>query len=313
MLRSPMRRLADAFCDAREARAAGSADRPAEGATAGLSDLEQALSALLERGRAGHPELSLDPLAFAAHLGACGAAVGGNEAAVYAEDLYLACAALRGDEAAVAKLRRLHRPVLAGYLRHLATSPAFIDEVEQRLWDAALVGNGAAGAKLATYSGQGALAGWIGIAAQRIALMMVRHEQAEDRAIERVAADADLLAADPELAFIKEKLRTAFRRAISLALDTLDDRERMIYRMHLVEGLTVESIGRVYGVSHSTVSRWIGKARDAVLAEARRLLRDEMQLSPEEFDSVAGLVASQLDLSVSRILRGPPREKVQST
>jgi RNA polymerase sigma-70 factor (ECF subfamily) len=295
--------LGAAFCTARAARASGSPRGSDEGAGNDAPELERTLEALVSRGRAAHPDLSLDAVAFAAHLGACGASVGSDGVAVHAEDLYLACAALRGDGAAVAELRRAHRPVLAGYLRHLNPSRAFVDEVEQRLWDGLLVGSGGAPPKLALYSGQGALAGWVGIAGQRIALTMQRHEQAEDRAIGRVAADADLLAQDPELDFIKGELRTPFRKAISMALDALDDRERMIYRMHIVDGLTVESIGRVYGVSHTTVSRWLAKARDTIIAEARRLLREEMHLSPEEFDSVAELVASQLDLSVSRLLR----------
>jgi len=35
------------------------------------------------------------------------------------------------------------------------------------------------------------------------------------------------------------------------------------------------------------------------------VLREDMRLTPEEFDSVAGLVVSRLDLSVSRILLRP--------
>ena len=36
---------------------------------------------------------------------------------------------LLGDEVAVRTLRARHRPVLAGYLRHVDVSPAFFDEV----------------------------------------------------------------------------------------------------------------------------------------------------------------------------------------
>jgi RNA polymerase sigma-70 factor (ECF subfamily) len=135
--------------------------------------------------------------------------------------------------------------------------------------------------------------------------MMRRREAIEGRAVDSAAAEVDALAADPELAFMKEKLRGRFRQALSDALGCLEDRERMIYRMHLVDGLGVEAIGKVYGVSHSTVSRWLAKAREEVIAETQRVLRDEMRLSPAEFDSVAGLVVSQLDLSVSRLLRHP--------
>ena len=264
-------------------------------------ELEQALERLGERGRVAHPELSVELAIFAAHLARCGAAP--TSATVHAEDLYLACAALLGDEVAVEKIHRVHRPIVVGYLRHIDSSAAFVDEVEQRLWDGALVGSEKAAAKLASYSGHGALAGWVGIAAQRIALMIRRHEAAEERAVDGVAAEAELLVDDPELAFIKGKLRGDFRRAISQSLGTLGDRDRLIYRLHLVDGLTVETIGRMYAVSHSTVSRWLARVRESVIAEAQRLLRDEMGLTPAEFDSVAGLVVSQLDLSVSRILK----------
>jgi hypothetical protein len=56
-----------------------------------------------------------------------------------------------------------------------------------------------------------------------------------------------------------------------------------------------------------SLSGWLALAREAVIAEARRVLRDDMHLSPEEFDSVAGLVVSRLDLSVSRILHAQAR------
>src|SRR6185503_15846473 len=189
--------------------------------------------------------------ALAAHVTACGAATGVEATAVHAEDLYLACAGLLGHERAVQKLRRVHRPVVIAYLRNIDRAPAFVDEVEQRLWDAALVGSAATPPKLATYTGHGALAGWVGIVAQRIALSMRRHENAGERAVAGAAAQAALFVQDPELAFIKGRMRTDFQRALSQALGTLEDRERMIYRLHLIDGLTVETIARMYSVSHS--------------------------------------------------------------
>jgi RNA polymerase sigma-70 factor (ECF subfamily) len=319
----PMGPLTAAFLGVRRRRDAGAggerdgdrktAPAPVSGSHAAFS-LEGALAALVERGAAAHPDLSLDGAQFAAHLGRCGASVEtAASQSIHAEDLFLVAAALAGDGAAVARLRQLHRPVLAGYLRHIDVSTAFIDEVEQRLWDMALVGKAGAepnGAepKLVSYSGQGALAGWVGIAAQRIALMIHRHEAAEERAVDgataEAEAEAEVMGRHPELAFIKGRLREKFRPAITQALSALEDRERMIFRLHLVDGLTVEVIAKMYSVSHSTVSRWLAKARDEVIRETQRLLRDEMRLSPAEFESVAALVVSQLDLSVSRILRG---------
>jgi RNA polymerase sigma-70 factor (ECF subfamily) len=142
----------------------------------------------------------------------------------------------------------------------------------------------------------------LGVASQRIALTRRRSEAAEKRALDSVALEARRPVADPELAFVEEHLREPFQRAIIDALKTLDDRQRMIYSLHAVDGLTIERIGAMYGVNHSTVSRWMASARAAVIAEAQRLLRDEMQLRADEFDSLARLLAGQLDLSVSLVL-----------
>ena len=267
---------------------------------------ERTLAALCARGHSAHPQLSVEDVVFAAHLGRCGAPVDAGADGIHAEDLFLCCAGLLGDEAAVRALRADHRQVLVGYLRHVDTSPAFIDEVEQRLWDSALVGSVDAPPKLASYSGKGPLAGWLGVAAQRIALMIKRHEGAGERAADAAGTEARLVAADPELAFIKGHLRGTFQRAISQALLVLGDRERMVYRMHIIDGLTVERIAKTYGVSHSTVSRWMAAARASIVAEAQRLLRDEMQASPDDYESMSRLLVSQLDLSVSRLLRKLP-------
>jgi RNA polymerase sigma-70 factor (ECF subfamily) len=283
---------------ARAARAGGQARSPAE-----LDVLEATLSAICARGRVAHPDISISDEVFAAHLARCGAPVTAGVEAVFAEDLYAACACLHGDASVVAHLRATHRVVLAGYLRRIDGSKPFVDEVEQRLWDSVLVGTLEAPPKLATYSGQGPLAGWLGIAAQRIALMMRRHEGAEERAADGAAVEARLASSDPELAFIKGHMREGFQQAISKALGTLDDRERMIYRLHLIDGLTVDRIAKMYSVSQSTVSRWLAGARASVVAEAQRILREDMHISAGDFESVAGLMVSQLDLSVSRLLR----------
>jgi RNA polymerase sigma-70 factor (ECF subfamily) len=294
--------LVDAFVAARDAGRSGRDGQLAED-DAG----EQALSALYARGRVAYPELPVDDVAFAAHLGRCGAVVApaADAAHLHAEDLYLCCAALLGNENAVRALGNNHHAVVAIYLRAADTPPALSDEVEQRLWDSVLIGSTDTPPKLASYSGRGSLASWIGVVAQRIALSLLRHEAAEKRALEGAAAEVRLAAADPELAFVKASLRDAFERALTDALLVLDDRQRMVYRLHIVDGLPVERIADMYGVVRSTVTRWLAAARAAVIEEAKRLLKDEMRVPAEDFDSLARLLASQLDLSISHILARP--------
>ncbi len=267
--------------------------------------LEETLAAICARGRAAHPDTTVTDAAFVVHLARCGAPVATGAASVHAEDLFGAFACISGDAPTLARVRAAKRIVLAGYLRHVDGSVPFIDEVEQRLWDSILVGTLTSPPRLRTYSGTGPLAGWLGIAAQRIGLAIKREESAEERVGHRAAVEAggaDGGLADPEVAFLKHDLRDQFQRAISDAISSLDDREKMIYRLHLVDGVTIDRIAKTYGVSQSTVSRWLAAARETVLREARRILRDELHVTADAFESICGLMASGLDLSVSRIL-----------
>jgi RNA polymerase sigma-70 factor (ECF subfamily) len=287
-----MGRLLEAFQAARglSSDEAGSVDELSEGT----------LTDLYGRGRAAHPDLNLEDAVFSGHLGRCRAdlaAAGG----LHVEDLYLACACLQGDARAISQARVTLQPSLRRYLAQVAEAAASFDEIEQRLWDSLLVGASSV-PKLASYSGVGPLASWIGVTAQRIALMMFRHERAETRARDEAAAQETLLPSDPELAIIKERFRDDFQRAVESALGVLDDRDKALYRLHLVDGLTLERIGKAYGVSTSTIFRWLESARARVLDEARRRLREALDISSGEFESIARLLMSQLDVSLSRVL-----------
>jgi RNA polymerase sigma-70 factor len=259
--------------------------------------LGSTLSDLWGEGRACHPSLALSDERFAAHLGRCGVSL---EAPTFAADLYLAAAALEGVPGAVELLRQTHHSHVVQHAR-LGQSDAFVEEVEQRLWDSLLVGADGA-SRLATYSGAGPLRSWVGISAQRIALMMLRHENVETRARTELAANELLVGDDPELAAIKDRYRDHFQRAIEGAISGLEPRAKLVYRMYLVEGLSLERIGKAYRVHQSTVSRWLSSARDSVISEAKRTLRAELNLSPSEFDSLVRLLVSQLDLNLSQIL-----------
>ncbi len=269
--------LIDAFMGARDRQDAVTA--------ASNHEVEATLAELVARGNAAHLELRLDAALFSAYLGRCGAPVETLPAAeIHAEDLFLAAAALYGDRVAAAKLRRLYRSAIVAALGALDESAAFVDEVEDRLWDAALVGFAGAPPELASYAGRSTLAEWVAVASRRI---------------------AQIDSADHELAPSQRKLPGRFQGALTQALVGLEDRERMIYRLHVANGMTVEMIAKVYRVSNATISRWLANARDNVIRETQRLLHEEVTLSPAEFESMAARVVSQLDLGVSRTLREP--------
>lgn len=155
--------------------------------------------------------------------------------------------------------------------------------------------------RIAGYSGRGQLSSWVGVAAQRTGLSLLRGERKHAH-VDDALADALPVGSDPELDYLRTRYRADFRKAFQEAIASLTQRERMILRLHLVSGLSHEKIGAFYQVNQSTASRWIAKAREAIAREAERLLRERLNLNTSEFCSLAQLVGSQLDLSLSRWL-----------
>jgi len=264
-----------------------------------------ALARLFARGRRAHPGLPLDQASFALHVERCGADSLDAAAETHAGDLFLAAAALTAHPGAVAELTGRCWPVALRYLRRVAAAPGELDDISQELWKSLLVGADAGGPKLANYSGRGPLAAFVGITAQRIAIVRFRRNDAAARAV-RAAAEVEALTLDPELAIFKERFREDFQEAVERVLRGLDDRTRMLLSMHVVDRVTIARIAQAYGVRQSTVSRWLEKARQLVARETHRELARRLRLSQSDFDGIRRLVLSQLDMSISGLLRPRP-------
>jgi RNA polymerase sigma-70 factor (ECF subfamily) len=258
---------------------------------------------LLCLGRAAHPTLPLNDQAFFEHLAGCHPLDADEPGDERAGDLYLACAALSGHAAAVATLQRLLWPVIVNALRAFEISADTLDETGQELWDALLVGRADAPPKLRLYAGRGALAAFVAITAQRLVLLRLRKQEVHHRAAQLAALELQAVTSDFELGFLKAQYRDRFQDAVRAALDGLDDRSRLIFRLYLIDGLSIDRIAKAYQVSQSTVSRWLAKARATIFDDTRRLLREGLAMPDEELDSLWNLVASQVDLSLSALLR----------
>ena len=266
--------------------------------------LEQALAAAVARGRAAFPDLPVPEEAFARHLarvvnGADPAALEG----LVMEDLYLACACVEQIENAATAFRARHGAAIRAAVVRLVKG-VDLAELEQRVLDAMLVGSVTTAAKIGSYAGRAPLDRWLGIAAQRTALMWLREGRAEARARDGAAAEPDSGGhIHPELSYLKERYRGDFEQALKEALARAPERERALLRLHVVNGVSVEKIGKMYGVSQATASRWLAAARELLLDDIKGSLGTRLGASPEELASLADLVASRLDLSLSMLLR----------
>jgi RNA polymerase sigma-70 factor (ECF subfamily) len=270
-------------------------------------ELASDLLAACARGHATFPQLPLEDATFAAHLGRV---VAVSESGLdpldtlAVEDLYLACACLAGLPRAAATFEARHGATIRGAIgRIVAESDA--DEAQQQLVQSLMVGSEVSPAKIGTYAGKAPLDRWVGVSAQRAALMWLRENRAEARARDAAANEAALITIPhPEIAYMKERYRGEFEAALGEALKRLPDRDRVLLRLHLVNSVSVEKIGKMYSVSQPTASRWLAAARERLLDDIKQALGARLGTSSGELASLAGMVASRLDLSLSALLKG---------
>jgi RNA polymerase sigma-70 factor (ECF subfamily) len=267
---------------------------------------EQSFETTCERGRRANPGLLVKDSTFVAHLARVvassgrGAVTSVSELAI--EDLFLACACMVQAPGAVIELGRRHGDTIRAAIARLVPGPDGA-EIEQQVLAGLMVGSAGSPPKIGTYAGKAPLDRWLQVTAQRAALTWLRARRADVRARKHVAAQPQSEATHPETAYLRERYRADFEAALQGALERLSQRDRALLRLHLVGGLTVESVGKMFGVPQTTTSRWLAKARRALLNDVKSTLHTRLGALSSEIDSLAGLLASDLDISLSRLLK----------
>jgi RNA polymerase sigma-70 factor (ECF subfamily) len=261
--------------------------------------------ALFQRGRAAYPALALAPAAFEAHLAAC--RIPGPDPVVdladlFAEDLYLAAACAERIAGAAEAFQARCGTAIRAAVGALSRSPPFCDEIEQQVYEDLLLGRADAGPRIRGYSGHGPLVRWATVVAQRAALMMLRSEASQARARDAAALERVERSLHGEAIFLKGRYGPVVNEALTRALAELPARDRLVLHLYVVGGAGVTRIGKMYGVSPSTVSRWLARTRAEILQKTQGLLGARLSLGTAEIDSLMALVASQLDISVSDLL-----------
>jgi RNA polymerase sigma-70 factor (ECF subfamily) len=259
----------------------------------------------LRTAREAWPALEVPPEAFAAYLAprlppsALGpglAALG----ALYAADLYLACACARRDPRALVAFEARYFRDVDRALGRAGLAPAAADDVKGELRERLLFPKEGGPSLLAGYSGRSALGTWLYSVAAREALKVSRQRRGEAGDGARLD-DVAVPDGDPELTYLRATFATEFRSALAAALDALTARQRNLLRQHLVDGLTIDQLGKIYHKHRATVARQIADVREQVALDVRRQLVERLRLSEAELESALRLVRSRLDLSIRRV------------
>jgi RNA polymerase sigma-70 factor (ECF subfamily) len=238
------------------------------------------LRAFIAAARASWPGIGVSDEAFIAWLERV-VAEGQSLAERSGADLFLVCGCLLGDAGALHALEQRVLPRLVGTVAQVDASEAFIDEVLQELRTRLLVGPTP---RLANFTGQGSLVGWLKTTSARLAIDAKRAERPrsdDDTELTARAVTHDLVGET-----FKKTHAPTLNRALEEALTGLEARDRQLLRLHFVERQSVDRIGDLYGVHRATAARWVVAQLEAHGVPA------------EDVGSFVRALESQVDLSL---------------
>jgi RNA polymerase sigma-70 factor (ECF subfamily) len=205
-------------------------------------------------------------------------------ASLHMKDLVLACACADGSENAwnefVAQYRSYLRAAAAAVLRRPITDPATTDLADSLFADLYGMSGGKAGGRslFRYFHGRSSLKTWLRAVLAQRHIDSIRAEKkfdslddstenGETRRVPELSVAA--IPSDPH----RETYLQKFREALTLALASLDARDRDRLRLYYAEGRTLAEIGRTLGEHESSVSRNLERVRRELRGTVEGLLR----------------------------------------
>ena len=234
-----------------------------------------------------------------------------------ATDVYLAIACADGDQAAIRRFEEtvLREVDLAG--TKLRATPDQAAEVKANLRRVLFVDEPKRPAATREFSGRGSLRAYVRVMATRDLIRAINKGRREAPIGDQDIVDRLAPHHDPELSILRAQYHGVVDDAMRAAVAGLDERTRALLRYQLVDGWTVDQVGKLYGVHRATAARWIATARETVGDTIQAELAKRLSIDKNEVASIIRLVQSRVDVSLDRLLgvahsdtiaAEPPRE-----
>lgn len=274
--------------------------------------LNRLLTQAWENAHARWPAVNLTPELFMKHLAERlpGTGTAGALEPLLAQlslaELYLACACLHDVPLAVETFEQHYLKKLRKLLGHRKQSAATLDEVCQLARVRILVPTPESPPKIAEYSGQGSLLGWVRVVAVRISIKLSASQKPVTEDTDTVLSALPEPGTAPDMDFIKQHHHEDLRQAMREAFASLSGEDRYLLRLYFVDQLSMYDLVPLLRVSQPTISRRLKSAREKVYAETRRHLQARLGLSQNDFQSFMKLLDSQFDVRISQLLGDAP-------
>jgi len=253
-------------------------------------------------GKARWPRFALSYDEFAAHVGGLRERAGrphDEDLAQNAADLFLAAACVARIGPALTTLNKEYLSRTPAMIAAIDRSDSFAAEVAQVLRERLLC---PPLDRLRHYAGTGTLGGWLRVAARRAALDLKRREGVSLKRIGNLPTAVSGAAHGPEWELLQRRYRGPLETALRAALAELPPRDRMVLRLCLVGGESIDNIGRIYGVHRATAARWVVSARRTVVDATIARLGQDLKLSPRDCRSLARELRSHIDVTLDGLL-----------
>ena len=214
------------------------------------------------------------------------------------DDLYLAAACARGEDAAWEEVIARHGAFIRDFARRFLREPAAGDVADQVVADLWQRG------KMARYQGRSTLRTWIGSIVAHAALNAMKTgrrtvplEPGEGR--ERASPAAADSVLGPERSLLQDLVKEA--------MAGLAPEVKLLLLLHYEQGLTLDEIAGVHGGSKAALSRKLQRTREELRAAIDSLSRRSGGSSADVLR--AGLDLGRLDLDLGQLLGGGPGEQ----
>jgi RNA polymerase sigma-70 factor (ECF subfamily) len=225
-------------------------------------------------------------------------------------DLCLAVACAKGDEQAWQDFYREYRSYLINVARTMTQDAGAAEQLADSTF-AELYGlrehGGSRVSKFSFYSGRGSLRGWLRAVVFQLSAdlhrqtsRLVQTEEPED--MERLASAPDSHRETTELAYIRERYRTAVADALNRAFNDIEARERLLLAYYYYDEMTLREIGRMFDVHEATISRWLTKIQKRVRKLVEKSLARDHRFNRREISEAIELAAEHKDINVREYL-----------
>lgn len=250
------------------------------------------------------PGLSVAPSEFAEFLlhRIGGKSSGSALKSLRVTDVYLAFACGRQDPQALAAFDRSVMPQLEKTMARLGPSGWQQGDAAQLLRIKLFTAQGSEPPAVMSYSGSGSLVHWARAVATRMLLDLKRKDDKADPLTDSLEQRlrAQVPGADEQT--IAAELGPLVQASLKRALKALSAEQRAVLKLHFVDGLSFEQIGRLQRVHRATALRRVSAAHEACFDFVRDELAATLHLKPWQLQSLINAARSHIEVSLSPLL-----------